>query len=250
MSSVDIDTTQNVAIRFQTASVLERILARIIDAVIIVVFVYAALIPIALSFGSDSSDYSVPLTLLILAFAVGVFYPFMMESIFHGQTVGKMALSIRVIREDGTEPTVGNYAIRFLISIVESTFMFGIIALVTILVSKNHQRLGDMAASTLVIRKPKKVSLEQLELIADAPDHVIKYHGARNLSPADIEVVREVLLEVKKPALSIESAFQLLYATMERIETVIDEHAPEGTAPAIFLHDVLADYNAIHGTSN
>ena len=250
MSTVEIDTTQNVSIRFQTANVLERILARIIDGIVATVFLYACFLPIGL-LGVYSAGETTPWLLVTVAVSVLVlvfFYSFIMESIFHGQTLGKMAMNTRVVRMDGTEPSIGNYAVRFLVGVFEVTMTFGAVAAVVCLVSKSGQRLGDMAAGTLVVRKARKVTLAQVGMIADTPDRTILYHSAGSLSPADVDVLKEVLHEVKTRNRTPDATRTLLEAAKKRFEVVIGESS--GDEALIFLRDVLADYNAIHGAAH
>lgn len=69
-----------------------------------------------------------------------------------GASVGKHLLGLRVIREDGRIANIGWAALRWIILFIDQIFCFmpGIILLFT---TKGHRRLGDMAASTFVVRK-------------------------------------------------------------------------------------------------
>lgn len=70
-----------------------------------------------------------------------------------GQTVGKMLLGIQVVREGtGQAPGMGAATIRTLLRIIDG-FFFYLVALIVVLVSGKNQRLGDMVANTLVVRK-------------------------------------------------------------------------------------------------
>ena len=70
----------------------------------------------------------------------------------YGQTLGKMALGIKVIREsDGRAPGTRAAVLRTLMRIVDSIGSY-LVAFVVALVSDKHQRLGDMVAKTLVVR--------------------------------------------------------------------------------------------------
>ena len=69
-----------------------------------------------------------------------------------GQTVGKMVVGIRVVSEaTGATPGIGPAAIRTVLRLVDGLFSY-LVAFVTVLASAKRQRLGDMAAHTLVIR--------------------------------------------------------------------------------------------------
>jgi uncharacterized RDD family membrane protein YckC len=70
-----------------------------------------------------------------------------------GQTLGKMLLGIKVVREDtGEVPGLGAATIRTLLRIIDGLFSY-LVAFIVVLVSAKRQRLGDMAAHTLVVRK-------------------------------------------------------------------------------------------------
>ena len=69
-----------------------------------------------------------------------------------GQTVGKMATGIKVVSEaTGEAPGIAGAAIRTVLRIIDSLFSY-LVAFITVLASSKRQRLGDMAAHTLVVR--------------------------------------------------------------------------------------------------
>jgi uncharacterized RDD family membrane protein YckC len=71
---------------------------------------------------------------------------------YRGQTVGKMATGIKVVSEaTGMPPGIGAAAVRTVLRIIDGLFTY-LVAFVTVLVSAKRQRLGDMAAHTLVVR--------------------------------------------------------------------------------------------------
>ncbi|AHY45301.1 putative membrane protein/domain [Rubrobacter radiotolerans] len=129
-----------------------RVLATLVDAVLfsVVSFVLGIIFGGATAEGTSASVSLGTLpSLLLFAFIFG--YYIFMEGRF-GQTVGKMLLGIKVVREDGGAPGYGAAAIRTVLRIVDG-FMAYLVAFVTVLVSGKNQRLGDMAAKTLVVRK-------------------------------------------------------------------------------------------------
>ena len=81
----------------------------------------------------------------------GVAYWLLLEG-YLGQTLGKMAVGIKVVAEaTGQAPGIAAAAIRTLLRIVDGLLCYTV-AFVTVLVSDNRQRFGDMAARTLVVR--------------------------------------------------------------------------------------------------
>jgi len=137
-----------------TAVTGRRVVATIVDGVLIA----AASMAIGVVFGATSTDGgSVQISLeglaaiipLVLVFAYYIF----LEGTT-GQTVGKMLLGIKVVREGTNEaPGLGAATIRTLLRLVDGLFGYLVGFVVVVLASGKNQRLGDMAAKTLVVRK-------------------------------------------------------------------------------------------------
>jgi uncharacterized RDD family membrane protein YckC len=88
-----------------------------------------------------------------LVYFVLVFAYYILMEGYLGQTVGKMLLGIRVVREDnGGVPGVKAAAIRTVLRIIDGLFFY-LVAFISVLASGKNQRLGDMLAHTLVVRK-------------------------------------------------------------------------------------------------
>jgi uncharacterized RDD family membrane protein YckC len=88
-----------------------------------------------------------------LVYLVGVFAYYLLLEGYLGQTVGKMLLGIKVVREDkGEVPGLGAAALRTLLRIIDGIFFYAV-AFVSVLVTQKNRRLGDMSANTLVVRK-------------------------------------------------------------------------------------------------
>ncbi len=130
-----------------------RVLATIVDGILLViVFIILAMLFGQTSTSGASANASIgtlpTLLLTVLSFA----YYIVMEG-YMGQTVGKMVVGIKVVREGSSEaPGLGKAAIRTVLRIVDGFFGY-LVGFITVLVSGKNQRLGDMAAGTLVVRK-------------------------------------------------------------------------------------------------
>ena len=131
-----------------------RILATIVD-VLIFGGLYAVMV---ILFGSISSvgsanwNGSMPALPTLLYGVIIALYYILLEG-YLGQTVGKMLLGIKVVREDNGEvPGLGGATIRTLLRIVDGISSY-LVAFITVLISGKNQRFGDMAAHTLVVRK-------------------------------------------------------------------------------------------------
>lgn len=69
-----------------------------------------------------------------------------------GRTLGKMALGIRVVSQDGGRASWGAVVVRNLLRIVDG-FFFYLVGLIVMLSTARKQRVGDLAARTMVVRK-------------------------------------------------------------------------------------------------
>jgi len=130
-----------------------RILATIVDLIIFSIFFWL----LSLAFGSTSVEGgSVAFSLGALGsliYLVGVFAYYLFMEGYLGQTVGKMLLGIKVVREDtGGVPGLGAAAWRTVLRVIDG-ILFYAVAFVSVLATQKNRRLGDMAANTLVVRK-------------------------------------------------------------------------------------------------
>jgi len=94
-------------------------------------------------------------TAMGLLFYLGVIlgYPVAFETLSRGRTLGKLALGLRVVREDGGPIRFRHAFVRGLLGVVEFWLTFGSVALITSLASARGKRLGDFLAGTVVIRE-------------------------------------------------------------------------------------------------
>ena len=131
-----------------------RIVATIVDGLI-----FGALFTVmSMLFGNITDvgfanwNGSMPALPSLLYAVIVVLYYILLEG-YLGQTIGKMVLGIKVVREDNGEvPGLGGATIRTLFRIVDGLFSY-LVAFIAVLISGKNQRLGDMAAHTLVVRK-------------------------------------------------------------------------------------------------
>ena len=134
-----------------------RVLATILDVLLLGIVGSLLTAPGALIDGLGSGQTSdvasgVLFSLGSLAALLITFAYFTIMEGRYGQTLGKMALGIKVVREDdGRVPGIRAAVLRTLMRIVDSIGSY-LVAFVVALVSGKNQRLGDMVAKTLVVR--------------------------------------------------------------------------------------------------
>lgn len=162
--TLTIVTPENVSLELELANPLERAVALLLDMLIAVAlnFLFAFLLtaltgtpPIRTVKEFIPSDPAARF-LLLYAFALPltiVVYHTLMESLRAGQTFGKQALRLRVIRTDGTVPDLAAGLIRNVMRLVDYLPCTCGVGFVVMLLSSQFRRLGDYAAGTLVIRE-------------------------------------------------------------------------------------------------
>jgi hypothetical protein len=100
-------------------------------------------------------------------FVISVVYAIVLEWRWRGQTIGKRLFGLRVIDVHGLRLQLPQIAIRNLLRFVDMLPFFYLVGGLTAVFSRNAQRLGDMAANTIVTRE-RKAEAPDLEQIAPA----------------------------------------------------------------------------------
>jgi uncharacterized RDD family membrane protein YckC len=131
----------------ETVGVGRRAVAVIIDSVLLMIVGWA----LAMAVGQTSSGgFNLQGGPAFLWFLIAMAYYVVMEAT-SGGTLGKKAMGIRVVTADGGKISWGAAIIRNLLRIVDGLFFY-LVGAIVVWVSKSKQRLGDMAAKTLVVR--------------------------------------------------------------------------------------------------
>ncbi|MEX2349576.1 MAG: RDD family protein [Flavobacteriaceae bacterium] len=188
MDNFQIETAQNVTISQNIAGIGDRILAYIIDSVLIGVY----FLIVFYIFGITGVDFDSTF-LFIMTIGLPVFiYHLLWETFWNGQSPGKAAMKIRVVKVDGSKPAFPNYLLRWLLRLVDISFTSGALAVVVILVNGKGQRLGDLAAATTVITE-KKVSAISDTLLVDLPEgYVPKYPQVTVFNDTEIQTIKSI----------------------------------------------------------
>jgi uncharacterized RDD family membrane protein YckC len=118
---------------------------RVAAAVIDLLIVSAGAVAILVAGDSLSGDRQSALTAVILGW--GLYYFFALES-GEGQTLGKKLMKLRVVRADGRPAGMGEIAVRTVLRVVDNYLVGLIVMLAT---GERRQRVGDLAAGTIVV---------------------------------------------------------------------------------------------------
>lgn len=194
MATSDIITGQFVRISQTPASIGDRIIARIIDMIVIVLYMLSVSFML---FGGTSilSFLSNEITIVIFfaAYLPAIFYSFLCETFNNGQTLGKRIMKTRVVKADGSTPGMGDFLMRWMLLLVD--LHISCIGLIAIICTKRNQRFGDLAAGTLVIKQEeyKKMHVSLDEFSYARKDYRPVYPEASNLSSGQIEIIRKAI---------------------------------------------------------
>ncbi len=220
MQAVSIQTTQNIRLEYPLAGIGERLLAFFIDAVIIS-SVYALIAYIL-----DLLNVGQSLAMGGLLGLIVYLYRLLSEVFINGQTVGKMALSIKVVKLDGSTPSFASYFLRWLMEPVDF-FIVGL-GVLFIILTKNGQRVGDLLAGTTVV-KIKKITATNVQnkILMDVvdEDYEPQIFEAANISDAEVQLIKDALRAfkhdaVKRPIELIESKVKEKYNIQSELPTV------------------------------
>ncbi|GAB2773211.1 RDD family protein [Salinimicrobium soli] len=232
MDNFQIETAQNISISQNVAGVGERILAFLIDGLIMLAYV------IIVSFLAGALDVSAGEEwVFYLVIGLPLFlYHLLWETFWNGKTPGKAALDIKVVKLDGSKPAFSNYLVRWLLRMVDITLTSGSVAVVSILMSGKGQRLGDMAATTTVISEKKKPDLEATLMVNVPENYQPVYPQVTVLTDKDVQDIKELYQDSLR-----NSNFRVIRSLSEKVAGLL-EVTPEEN-PSDFLKTVIKDYN-------
>ena len=157
---LSIETPEGVELRYSVAGIGSRFLAHLVDQLIIVAFYAIAGIVLLVFFGAAGGLREVSrlgnwflAVFVLLNFLLIWGYFVLFEAYWHGQTPGKRALGLRVIKDGGRQITLFESMARNLLRAVDYLPGLYLTGVITMLCNRANKRLGDLAAGTLVVHE-------------------------------------------------------------------------------------------------
>jgi len=260
-----VETPEQIGIDFEIAGIGSRLLAAILDALIMSILLLVATVApflliasareagetLAENLGKDEHIFknvnAIGLALVLLSSFVVVWgYYIIAELVTDGRSPGKRAVGLRVVRADGFPMGFAESVVRNLVRIVDfAPGMYGI-GLVAMMIGKRTQRLGDLAAGTIVVKERvghDKGTIPEIPVpTAAAPLPVTRVTSA--LSPGELDLLASFRARAPTlaPAVRARLAAQIapiLRARLSDASTIDDEswlwalaHEAEGGPPA------------------
>jgi uncharacterized RDD family membrane protein YckC len=255
-----IDTPENIAFAYDIAGIGSRFVAALIDSLLIViaeviVFLVAGLVESQLSIltGSNAPASVIAALASLLAFVILWGYYMVFEMVWNGQSIGKRAVRLRVVREGGQPITFVSSAIRNLIRIVDFLPSFYGVGVIAMFIDPRARRLGDLAAGTLVVRERGAMSLESLTseisvMPMTKPGEAASQPTLPNidlLHDRDYELVQEFL--ARRDELGREARARIGSQLASGVQARLG--LPQGGDAEQFLQYVAAEYQLLKRTS-
>ncbi|AXO25100.1 RDD family protein [Mycobacterium avium] len=232
----EVVTGDAVVLDVQIAQLPVRALSALIDIAVIVVGYLLGLMLWAATLTQFDTALSNAI-LLIFTVLVIVGYPLILETATRGRSVGKIALGLRVVSDDGGPERFRQALFRALASLVEIWMLFGSPAVICSILSPKAKRIGDIFAGTVVVNErgprlgPPPAMPPSLAWWASS----LQLSG---LSSGQAEVARQFLSRAAQldPGLRLQMAYRIAGDVVARIAP-----PPPGAPPELVLAAVLAE---------
>jgi uncharacterized RDD family membrane protein YckC len=155
---LNIDTPEQVEIEFAVAGLGSRFVAVLLDHLIQAGFYFVFILLGAIVFGALANRINLLGKWVLAGFIALNFlllwgYYTLFEAFWHGQTPGKHIMKLRVIKDSGRQITLFEAMSRNLLRIIDYLPAFYLAGVITMLCTKRNQRLGDLAAGTIVVHE-------------------------------------------------------------------------------------------------
>lgn len=190
-----------------------------------------------------SLDFGFALSVIVY-FVLNIGYGIFFEWAWRGQTIGKKLLRLRVVDVEGMRLQFNQIVVRNLLRFVDSLPAFYFVGGLACWLNPRCQRLGDLAANTVVIRNPRVAEPDLDQLLAGKYNSLRQYpHLAARLrqriSPAEAGIALQALLRRGEfdPVARVELFGDL--AVYFRAKVEFPAEVTEGVADEQYLRNVV-----------
>ncbi len=234
-----IITPEAVVLEFETASVGSRMIARLIDGVILwlgLIAITLGVIPVLAISPAGGVVLSIILVFVMIFFMLFGYW-MLTETLMRGRTPGKAAMGLRVVTVEGAPVRFRHAAIRSMVGFVDFlTPPLGPVAVLSVLASPRDQRLGDMAAGTIVVRERSVSGPTEVAVMIEPPGRgeVLAALSLSPLSSSQYQVLRNFLQ--RAATLSPAARTQIGDRLAAAVTTTTGVARPGDLHPEWFLH--------------
>ncbi|MCE2734457.1 MAG: RDD family protein [Chryseotalea sp.] len=238
MKNIDIVTTQNVTLEYELADLRDRMIAFLIDFLIIWAIIgILSVIGFNIFYLSNTGG----VVFGVFLGCVFIFYSLAFEVFNNGQSLGKKAMKIQVIKLKGGRASFSDYAARWAFRMIDIYFSLGGVASFLIASSVKAQRIGDVVAQTAVIKLEPKLDLKLTDVlgIQSKENYTPQFPEVKQLKDEDILLVKQVVERYQQYKNDAHKQRVLEMSASLRDVLKIDRPVTE---PLKFLQTIIKDY--------
>lgn len=253
LDQINIDTPELVSIEMPLAGIGSRFIALLVDYLIwgagmlVLVLIIVFILPAMHTFNRLSAQWAEALVIFFF-FVLNWGYFTLFEAFWNGRTPGKRVARIRVIQRSGRSIGLVESMARNLVRYVDQLPFFYGVGVIAMFVNKQHQRLGDLAAGTLVVRDREPDSplwgdtgsrtfTAQLFTPAPIPEPhtsvTLPALGISKLTATDLEVLESFFSRRLDMSLATRQALAARIAAAVQAKSGLE--VPEGASVETFL---------------
>ncbi|GAA2084844.1 RDD family protein [Actinomadura alba] len=236
----ELVTGEAVALDIRVARLASRAVALLLDLLFQASILNVVLYVTGMTAVVADEAWGIGLSIVAIV-AVVIGYPTALETLTRGRTLGKMALGLRVVGEDGGPVRFRQALVRALAGFVEVWLLFGSPALIASLLNLRGKRLGDIFAGTIVIQDRVPASA-LLGPVAVMPPQLAGWGQSLELSRVSDALAltaRQYLTRFWELMPEVRDAMGQRIA--EQVVAVVSPPPPPGVRPEILLSAVLAE---------
>jgi uncharacterized RDD family membrane protein YckC len=230
---VTIATPEGIELELILAGVGSRFAATLLDIVVQL----GAIIALAIVLGPLGSNGYVVAVYLVAVFVILFAYDIVLETWNRGRTIGKLAAGLRVVRAGGETEGFLTAAVRNFLRIVDFLPAFYVVGVIAILATSRNQRLGDLAAGTIVVRERRRAVTPAATYFQPPAAAPYLEWDVSAVSPEDVATLRQFL--ERRMTLSPGARAHLATDLAARVRPKV-VGAPDGWHPESFLEGVVA----------
>lgn len=245
MLLVKLDTGFNIEVEFPISPFHKRLFAWIID--ILTCWLYLRLVTAIFDIPSWNWSWQG-----VLAGLPILFYFLVSEITLNGQSLGKMAMRIKVITVEGGQPSIGQYLIRWVFRLVDFPYwILGAVVwgqlpwwvillmfagLFCVIFTAKSQRIGDLVAGTILIDLKNRMSWQDTVFTEVEATYQPRYPQVMQLSDRDINTLKSIIETARK-----KNDYNLSLKIADRIKSKLKINSDQDSLD--FLQTLLKDYN-------
>ena len=229
---------EGVALDTAAASLGSRAASALLDVLVLGAVYFATTVAMAIVLPNTLDLAAVSAIYLTEAIAVFVGIPVVFETVSRGKSVGRYALGLRIVRDDGGPVALRQVVVRALVGVIELWLSAGSIALIASASNSRGKRVGDMLAGTYALQTRASNSQHLPLAVPFSLGAWARVVDIRRLPDGLALEARQFL--TRALALHPSSRRQLGESLSERVAPFVSPLPPEGTHPETFLTAVLA----------